>query len=306
MQAAKYIDPVIGRLEGINYFKPHSVKEANSVVPEVNKILNSYLREIEQFREYDGGSKKLILETAYKNAEKTLLNIMKDNGVRQDVLEKCKNSARRAAHKAAYKSVEDTAWGIEIPSFSEGLETRYDEIFKKAHEIKIAEFDSWTTWSYPHACEVLSRSSPTLKNIMDYAEKYMVFDLVYGEMGLESNPIESVMKLYEMGLKPTNFRHVSDSLGCEGYGGERFVVDILIHNRYDDLGNFTMTPLTDNPKEFSEERPSYVFGCLAHGDEQINWIHGTKESQYCLGLKPVKQRVVELYDDYMFWKELNV
>lgn len=101
------------------------------------------------------------------------------------------------------------------------------------------------------------------KDLGDYA----ALELVRNIQGFNYNIMEPFIGLYEIGLKPLDFRFVGDK---EKFV-ERFVVDF---------------PLNINGKR--------MLGCYVHGDEEILWLHpwgieqhiGTTEM---LELTPVRE-----------------
>ena len=106
-------------------------------------------------------------------------------------------------------------------------------------------------------------------NAAMYAAWDVTWTVISDLPGFENNPFNYVIQLYEMGLKPTNFRIVN--------GQERYVVDFPLK-----IGrNRVLFPLKIGRKS--------LLGCYAHGDKEILWTHEWKD--YCKNLKAIKPKI---------------
>ena len=219
----KRVNAELERIKAIKYFKPErSLDEANSLIPKVEEIINNYMHALKPWKK----------GRTWNAAENVARATARD--VARDVV---RTTAWDVASDAAWDVARGVAWNEASYALRDALRD-------------VARGKTWN--------EAYNATRDAAWDAARYAAWDVAWTVVSDLPGFENNPFNYVIQLYEMGLKPTNFRRVD--------GQERYVVDF---------------PLKIDGKS--------LLGCYAHGDKEILWTHEWKD--YCKNLKAIKPKI---------------
>ncbi len=226
------------------------MEEADFLVPEVVELIDAYIEALKPWKH--GQSWGLTRYDAVITAEHAVMNTtcysdcVAACNAAEDAAANAENTAEIATGYRAMNNVWD-ATGVEakLSAWLAGLNAKGDAApHSQPHSLggEIIEINLEDSAAWDAARHAVADASHYAKL---YASSYTVFELGrIRNLKDKQNPFDYILKMYELGLKPHDFRKAD--------GKEKFVVDFPLH------------------KLRGEGR---VLGCYTQGDEEIKWYH---------------------------------